>query len=212
MKLICVSGGSGAGKSTVSKKLVELLPNSLLINGDLYMHEESKRLEKEIFKKLKIIKDENIFSYNYYFESFDNVKVWVDTIKKSVISKANAKIENEGAGIEYIVFDWVWLPMCDYIKNCDYSICVKTEYEKRKVRLINRLQDKTIYNDGDRSFWSYKPGSIERRLKFTELNKLGYKSKYEIRNDGDEQALCKRVECMAKGIINGIGLDEFLEK
>lgn len=206
MKIIGVSGGSGAGKSTVSKKLAELLPNSLLITGDVFMHEESKILEKEIFKRLGIKKDENIFSYNYYFESFNNVKVWADTIKENVIAKVNAQIQNEGLEKDYIIVDWVFLPMCEFFKNCDYTICVKTNYEIRKVRLTERLQDKTIYNDGDRSFWSYRPGSIERRLKFTALNEYDFKSEYEITNNGDTKMLYKKVEDMVYSIVNNFNL------
>lgn len=75
--IIAVSGGSGVGKSTLSRKLAEVLPNSLLINGDIFMHGRSKEFEEEILKNIGRKKDSNIFSYNYYLESFENTKIWV---------------------------------------------------------------------------------------------------------------------------------------
>lgn len=209
MKIIGVSGGSGAGKSTVSEKLEEMLPNSIRINGDFFMHQESEKLEEEVFKKLGIKKDKDVFSYNYFLDSFDNVKVWVDTMKDSVINRAKEMIEKEYKDKEYVIFDWVFLPMCDYFKNCDYTICVNTDYEKRLERLTKRLQDKTVYNDGDRSFWSYKPGVIEKRLKFTELNKLVYDPECEIENDGNMEELDKKIKYMVKCIENGEKIKDF---
>lgn len=49
--IIGVFGGSGCGKSTISRILADRLPNSLLINGDIFMHAISKQLEEEILKK-----------------------------------------------------------------------------------------------------------------------------------------------------------------
>lgn len=210
MKIIGISGGSGAGKSTVSEKLAETLPNSIRINGDFFMHQESKRLEKQIFKKLGIQKEKEVFSYNYYFESFDNVKVWVETIKESVITKAQNLIDKEYKDKDYIIFDWVFLPMSDYFKECDYTICIKTDYEKRLVRLTKRLQDKTIYNDGDRSFWAYKPGIIENRLKYTELNKLIYEPECELENNGNLEILEKKVKYIANCIERGENIEKVL--
>ena len=36
--IIGIFGGSGCGKSTISRALADILPNSLLINGDIFMH------------------------------------------------------------------------------------------------------------------------------------------------------------------------------
>ena len=68
--IIGVFGGSGCGKSTISRILADRLPNSLLINGDIFMHAISKQLEKEILKKINVVKEEKVFSYNYYLDSF----------------------------------------------------------------------------------------------------------------------------------------------
>lgn len=199
--IIAVSGGSGVGKSTLSRKLAEVLPNSLLINGDIFMHGRSKEFEEEILKNIGRKKDSNIFSYNYYLESFENTKIWVKTIEKFVISDIEETIKQESKDKEYVIVDWVFLPLCEWFENCDTSICVTSNYDTRLVRLTKRLQDKSIYNEGDRSFWSYKPGIIEKRLDYTTLNERGYVSKYYISNDGDIKTLDENIEKLKTKII-----------
>lgn len=199
--IIAVSGGSGVGKSTLSRKLAEVLPNSLLINGDIFMHGRSKEFEEEILKNIWRKKDSNIFSYNYYLESFENTKIWVKTIEKFVISDIEETIKQESKDKEYVIVDWVFLPLCEWFENCDTSICVTSNYDTRLVRLTKRLQDKSIYNEGDRSFWSYKPGIIEKRLDYTTLNERGYVSKYYISNDGDIKTLDENIEKLKTKII-----------
>lgn len=154
--LIGVSGGSGVGKSTLSRRLAEILPNSILVNGDIYMHARSKELENEIFARIGKKKDQNMFSYNYYLDSFENTKIWVDTIEKKVIEDIENDIKKRGESKDYIIVDWVFLPLCDWSKHCDETICVVANHDLRLERLTKRLQDKAIYNEGDRSFWSYK--------------------------------------------------------
>ena len=199
--IIAVSGGSGVGKSTLSRKLAEVLPNSLLINGDIFMHGRSKEFEEEILKNIGRKKDSNIFSYNYYLESFENTKIWVKTIEKFVISDIEETIKQESKDKEYVIVDWVFLPLCEWFENCDTSICVTSNYDTRLVRLTKRLQDKSIYNEGDRSFWPYKPGIIEKRLDYTTLNERGYVSKYYISNDGDIKTLDENIEKLKTKII-----------
>lgn len=154
--LIGVSGGSGVGKSTLSRRLAEILPNSILINGDIFMHTRSKELEEKILERIGKKKDEKVFSYNYYLESFENTKIWAKTIEKEVIKDIENAIKKRGDGKDYIIVDWVFLPLCKCFELCDETICVIANYDLRLERLTKRLQDKSIYNEGDRSFWSYK--------------------------------------------------------
>ena len=75
MMIIGISGGRGAGKSTLCRKLAEILPNSLLIIVDNYMHEISGKQEKKIFNKLGIEKNPQICCYNYFFKDFHSYLV-----------------------------------------------------------------------------------------------------------------------------------------
>ncbi len=206
--IIGVFGGSGCGKSTISRILADRLPNSLLINGDIFMHAISKQLEKEILKKINVVKEEKVFSYNYYLDSFYNVKMWVKTIEDKVITDIQKEIHMKGKNKDYIIIDWVFLPMCEWSKECDKLICVTANYGLKYDRLSNRLKDKSLYNEGDRSFWSYKDGVIEKRLEYTSLNEWGYKYDYEICNDGELDELYKNIQLLIKKIVKGQKIEE----
>lgn len=200
--IIGVYGGSGCGKSTISRNLAERLPNSLLINGDIFMHARSKELEEKILDNINVVKDENVFSYNYYLDSFENVKIWVKTIEDKVIEDIQQEIHRKGQNKDYIIVDWVFLPLCQWSKECDEMICVTANYELKYNRLANRLKDTSIYNEGDRSFWSYKEGIIEKRLEYTALNEWGFRSTINICNDGDIDELYKNIQLLIRKIFN----------
>ena len=206
--IIGISGGSGVGKTTLSRRIAEILPNSLLINGDIFMHARSKQLEEKILSNIGVKKESNIFSYNYYLESFENTKTWVETIENEVISDIKNVIIEKGKNKEYIIVDWVFLPLCKWFKKCDTSICVTSNYNLRLKRLSKRLQDKSIYNEGDRSFWSYKPGIIEKRLYYTTLNERGYKSNYYVSNDGNIEALYNNIDILIDKIVKNKKMKE----
>ena len=163
--IIGISGGSGVGKSTLSRRIAEILPNSILINGDIFMHARSNELENKILANIGVQKEEGVFSYNYYLSSFENTKTWAKTIEDAVISDILEDIKKRGEGKDYIIIDWVFLPLCEWFKKCDETICVVSNYDIRYKRLSKRLQDKSIYNEGDRSFWSYKPRNNRKKIK-----------------------------------------------
>lgn len=200
--IIAISGGSGTGKSTLSRRLQEVLPDAYLINGDIFMHEESTKLEAKIMKNIGLKKEKNVFSYNYYLDSFENVKKWVSTIEDDVISYIKRIIENE-KNHNYIIVDWVFLPLCKFFKECDLSICVTCDYDIRLNRLTKRLSDKSIYNEGDRSFWSYKEGILEKRIDYTTLNKYGYFSNYYIDNSKGLNELYENTEKLVEKMLGG---------
>lgn len=200
--IIGIYGGSGCGKSTISRNLAERLPNSLLINGDIFMHARSRELEKKILENINTVKEENVFSYNYYLDTFENVKMWVKTIEDKVIGDIQQEIHKKGQDKDYIIVDWVFLPLCNWSKECDEMICVTSNYNLKYKRLTNRLKDKSIYNEGDRSFWSYKDGIIEKRLEYTALNEWGFNSTINICNDGGIDELYKNIELLIRKIMN----------
>ena len=208
--IIGVSGGSGTGKSTLTRRLQEILPDAYLINGDIFMHEESIKLENEIMSKIGEPKDPNVFSYNYYLDSFDNVKKWVETIEDNVIAYIKRIIENEKKH-NYIIVDWVFLPLCKFFKECDLSICVTCDYDIRLNRLTKRLSDKSIYNEGDRSFWSYKKGILEKRIEYTTLNKYGYFSDYYIDNSKGIPELYDNIEKLVEKMLGGCNNMDLIE-
>lgn len=209
MVVIGVSGGSGAGKSTVSDKLAELLPNAVHINVDKYMHEESLRLEPVILESLGIEKEEGVYTYNYYFQSFDYTKVWVSHIQKGVSDKIeNFVKEQEAIGMECVVVDWCFLPMCEFSKKCDYTLNVKTDYNTRIYRLEKKLKEMEEKNTGvdklgiDRSYNAYKDFGLDNRLKYTTVKDFGYGAKFEIQNDEGLEVLEQKLKNYANMIMN----------
>ena len=198
MKIIGIYGASGAGKSTVSKLLLKYLPNSLLINGDYYMMEQLQIQDEKIFKKLKIKKEKGVFSSNYIFQSFENQNKTIKVIEKAVITSIKEQIEHEGNNKDYIIIDWLFLPLCKYFERCNITICVTANYEKRLERLTNRLKNETIHKIGTKLYERYKEGIIENRVKFTALNEYGYKSNIEIENNDNEIALENKVKNILK--------------
>ena len=170
--------------------------------------ERSRQLEDKILNEINQKKNENIFSYNYYLSSFENVKTWVKVIEDKVITDIQKEIHIKGKNKDYIIIDWVFLPMCMWAKECDKTICVTSNNKLKYNRLINRLKDKSIYNEGDRSFWSYKDGIIEKRLEYTSLNEWGYKFDYEICNDGEMDELYKNVQLLIKKIVKNKKIEE----
>ncbi|MBP3707395.1 MAG: hypothetical protein J6J36_02145 [Clostridia bacterium] len=209
MVVIGVSGGSGAGKSTVSDKLAEILPNAVHINVDKYMYEESLKQEPVILRSLGIEKEKGVYTYNYYFQSFDYTKVWVSYIQKGVSDKIeNFVKEQEAIGMEYAVVDWCFLPMCEFSKKCDYTLNVKTDYNTRIHRLEKKLKEMAEKNTGvdnlgiDRSYNAYKDFGLDNRLKYTTVKDFGYGAQFELQNDEGLEILEKNLKDYANKIMN----------
>lgn len=209
MVVIGISGGSGAGKSTISDKLAEILPNAVHINVDKYMHEESLKLEPIILQSLGIEKQEGVYTYNYYFQSFDYTKIWVDKIQKGVSDKIENFVEEQkNAGKEYVVVDWCFLPMCEFSKKCDYTLNISTDYDTRIYRLEKKLKEMAKKNTGvdklgiDRSYNAYKDFGLDNRLKYTTVKDFGYGAGFEIKNDEGLEALEQKLKDYANIIIN----------
>lgn len=189
--LIGISGGRGAGKSTISNLLVDFLQNSKLITCDSYMNEYSKKLEEDIFKKLDIKKDSNIFSYNYYFENYENMKTWIKVIEKDVINQVDNEIKRN-IDKKFIIVDWCFLPLCDFFNKCDFNICVKTNFDIREKRLTERIlkkDDKT-----DCSIDLYTPENFKRTIELTDFSEKGFDFDYYINNDSTLEILNKKVK------------------
>jgi dephospho-CoA kinase len=128
--IIGISGGSGAGKSTTSRILSNIIPDSQLIVVDVLMHKYSFQYEDVILSKMNVNTDHKIHCYNYFHDSFEKIKIWIDTIKDYVVTDIN-KIIEENPNKNYII-DWCYLPLCDLYKKCNYTICVKSNFEDRK--------------------------------------------------------------------------------
>ncbi|MBQ3407695.1 MAG: AAA family ATPase [Clostridia bacterium] len=201
--IIGISGGSGAGKSTTSRKLAEVLPNSLLVVVDISMHEYSSKYEKEILKKIGISENPDLFCYNYFHDSFENIKTWIDTIKSDVISDVE-KIINDNPGKDYIIVDWCYLPLCKFNEKCDYTICVKSDFDERKGRLTKRLLNiqNSSHDKYNIPFSKWTTEAYEKRLKYSDLSEQGYSFDYYLYNNSSLADLNNNIEMLAQNIKN----------
>jgi len=200
MKIIGISGASGSGKSTISKKIHELLPNSTIIYGDLYMMELAQTMEDEIFLKLGQKKEPGVFSSNYFFQSYESEKILVSVIENQLTKLIEKDLEKESNNNDYIIIDWVFLPLCNLFNKCDITIYVNTNYEKRIERLKTRMRNETVHKRNWNLLEKYKPGTLEKRAKYTALDEFGYDFTYYIDNNETEQELLPKIKKLTKKI------------
>ena len=161
------------------------------------MNEYSKKLEEDIFKKLDIKKDSNIFSYNYYFENYENMKTWIKVIEKDVINQVENEIKRN-IDKKFIIVDWCFLPLCDFFNKCDFNICVKTNFDIREKRLTERILNKD--DKTDCSIDLYTPENFKRTIELTDYSEKGFDFDYYINNDSTLEILNKKV----KDIVDNI--------
>lgn len=202
MKIIGIYGGSGAGKSTVTKELAQVLPNCMYISPGRYVREATECLQNTMFSRMGVSSvDPSISKSNYIFSSCESMNTWIDVIKSQVIANIEKNIEENGAGKEYVIVDWCFLPMCDFYKKCDYTLCVKTDYNIRYDRLSNRMKNVDNFSILRGSpFSDYSKESFENRLKFSALEDYGYKAQYEFVNNGTIESLNNYVNDFATKI------------
>lgn len=201
MVIVGISGGSGAGKSTVSRGLAKYLPNAVFIDVDPYFREATEKLRPEVFRRMKVEQKDGVLDQNYYFDSLKNMMIWIDVIKDYVSNRIEEVVAKLGADKEYVIVDWCYLPMCDFFYKCDYTICVNADYETRYKRLANRMSKVKSYSlESGPSFYEYQPKAFANRVKYSAIDEYGYLSKYQIKNDKDMESLNKSVKLIAEGI------------
>lgn len=202
MKIVGVSGGSGAGKTTVSRGLAEKLPNAIFIDADPFFREATEKLEDEVFNKIGMVKEEGVLSQNYFFYSKETMDGWIDVVKDYVSSRIGEAVTKLGAGKDFVIVDWCYLPMCDYFFNCDMTLCVKADYETRYERLANRMKAVAGYSIATGpSFYEYNPEAFANRVKYSAIDEYGYQSDYVILNDRDMDTLNKMVSKIAVNLM-----------
>lgn len=202
MKIVGISGGSGAGKSTVSQGLARRLPNAIFIDADPFFREATDRLEEEIFERIGMIKEEGRLNQNYFFYSKETMDGWIEVIKDYVSNRIEEAVTKLGAGKDFVIVDWCYLPMCDYFFNCDMTLCVKADYNTRYERLANRMKKVASYSIATGpSFYEYEPEAFANRVRFSAIDEFGYKSDYVIENDRDMDHLNKLVNKIATNLM-----------
>ena len=181
--IIGISGGSGAGKSTTSRLLADIIPNSELIVVDVLMHKYSFQYEDIILKRMNITKKPDTHCYNYFHDSFEKIKIWIDTIKKYVVSDINNIIENN-PNKNYII-DWCYLPLCCLFDKCNFTICVKSDFTAIINRLTNRLKNlsNSKHDKYNIPYSMWTSEAYDKRIEYSDLSNQGYLFDYYLFNN-----------------------------
>ena len=183
--LIGITGGSGSGKSTVSKYLLTKLGNAKRITVDNIMEKNLVILYGK-----DIMKEFNQKEYNpiELFESIEAVNKWMNICGENIYYEIEELIEKYSSKYENIIVDFCFLPMLDTWDECDMTINVKADtdirYDRLKQRLINTCYAYEWINEI----------SLSNRLKATSLDEYGYKSQYTVYNNGSYEELTKQVD------------------
>ena len=202
MKIVGISGGSGAGKTTVSRGLAERLPNAIFIDADPFFREATDRLEDEIFAKIGMVKEEGRINQNYFFASKDAMDGWIEVVKDYVSKWIAEAVTKLGAGKDFVIVDWCYLPMCDYFYNCDLTLCIKADYQTRYDRLASRMKTVKAYSvKTGPSFFEYEPKAFANRVEFSAIDEYGYQSDYVIENDSDLESLYGLIGIIATNLM-----------
>ena len=201
--IIGISGGSGAGKSTTSRILTEIIPNSQLIVVDISMHKYSFQYEDIILKRMNIENNSKLHSYNYFHDSFERIKIWIDTIKDYIVSDIEKTIA-ENPDKNYII-DWCYLPLCSLFKKCDYTICVKSNFEDRKKRLTNRLKNmsNSEHDKYNIPYSKWTPEAYDKRIEYSDLSNQGYSFDYYLYNNSTIENLKAEINNLVYLFMNG---------
>lgn len=151
-KIIGITGKSGSGKSTIAKRLGELIPNSKVIEVDSIGHDALCRpniLENliEIFGSEILDQFGNVDRKklgNIVFAEPKKMKELANTTGV-YISKEIEKIIDENQGI--VILDWILLPQSLAWQKCDLKILMETDLQTRKERVILRDNIDASYFD-----------------------------------------------------------------
>lgn len=151
-KIIGITGKSGSGKSTVTKRLGEVIPNSKVIEVDSIAHEalcQPGILEKLIKTFGREILDEGgnvdrkklgniVFVERYKMKELVNVSY-------AYISETIANIIHEAQGV--VILEWILLPQDLVWQKCNLKVLIETEFRARKERVILRDNISESYFD-----------------------------------------------------------------
>ncbi len=202
MKIVGISGGSGAGKTTVSCGLAKILPNSIVIDADPFFREATDKLEDKIYARIGVPKEEGVLNQNVFFRSKEAMDARLYVVKDYVSKRIEEAVAKLGAGKDFVIIDWCYLPMCDYFYSCDLTLCIKADFAIRYERLASRMKKVKSYSiEFGASFFEYEPEAFANRVRYSAIDEYGYPSEYVIKNDSDMESLNKTIKKIAINLM-----------
>lgn len=142
MKLICITGKTGTGKSTISTLLAQEL-NALYVDIDKIGHQATS--DPIITQKLCNIFGDGLLDKNGHIDrkKLGNI-VFSNTNKMQILTDITWEyMEQKLDNIllqkqQYFIFDWALLPKVKYWDMCDMKILVTSDDNIRKKRILER--------------------------------------------------------------------------
>lgn len=199
MKIIGIWGGSGTGKSTVTKLLNSKLEKSFIIYGDDFMLRAYDEKKEIILEKLNITEKVK-YVWHCANENIEVRKLVIDIIEESVYEGVLNVINENKNLYDYILVDWHSIPISRLQNICNSTICVFADYETTLARLTNRLKNESLNELDDKV---YENGAIEKRVKMTALNNFGCNADFYIENNHGLEELELQVEKVKKKLKLG---------
>lgn len=198
MKLICIAGDCGSGKTTAIDIMAQNLPNSVMVRGDLYLKDALLNNTKEFEDIYNVPLDRK-----QPFQSFMSVSVSASTAinVKNYIRMFNAFIpfiENEiekaikeNKDKDFILVEYVALPSYKTWEKADYRAIITSENELR----INKLKERMIskYDKNEEKFTLLSETALTL---FTErADNVGFiiKNKYNKNFKNDLIKCCQKI-------------------
>jgi len=143
MKIICISGYSGGGKSTMLNIMEKNLPNSFAIRVEEEMLKIFNTKEAENFFGFPANND-NILVYLYKVANLNDLngeRTFFDLskpyIEKKIIEMINSiSFKNQP---DFIIIDWIALPLFDIWNQANFRIIVEpADFLEHMKRTISR--------------------------------------------------------------------------
>ena len=183
--LIGITGSSGSGKSTVSNYIEEKLNNAKLITVDDIMKSNVRvKYRKEIQEAF----NQDELDPIALFQNIDTVNKWLDICKDNMDLEIEELVDEYSKTYDYVLADYVFLPMLGVWDKCDLTINVKADKNIQFNRLKQRLIDShhTQNWTGD--------DTIRKRIECSVLDEYGYKAQHTVYNNGTLDELLNQVD------------------
>jgi len=144
MKLICVAGHSGAGKTTLIKSLIRRLPEAKTITCDKFMFESVSHYRTQFEEMFNFSVDETDCANSFRRGTKNIAPVKLGAYFKLIVPYVERRIidvigEMKKQGTNYLFIDWLALPYFNLWASSDYRILVHSPEALRADNLKGRL-------------------------------------------------------------------------
>ena len=191
MKLICITGKTGTGKSTIATALAQTLDGQY-VDIDKIGHQAT--LDPHISNKLCDIFDNELLDSdgminrkrlgNIVFSDTDKMQILTDITWEYMEQKLDDILLQKQ---QYFIFDWALLPKVKFWDMCDFKILVTSDDTMRKKRILERDHISEDY--------------LEKRESATlDYSKLAFDFIFD--NDYTKENMDAFVETIYKNIMN----------